>query len=105
MSAKRIISEIKSLSDEKAINKIKDADELKKRLQSINELSMQLEQLMSGRKDQVLSILQQSGPISIDDIATQLATTNKNISSVLTALRKSNIKIGTNSLGQKFLEK
>ena len=56
-----------------------------------------------GRKDQVLKVLQ-SGPATIDAIATIVKVSHKNISSQLSYLRKDGVKIGRNSANQLFLE-
>lgn len=58
--------------------------------------------ISGGRKYDVLETLRQ-GPISITDLATKLDTTSKNISSVLTMLRKDGAEIFTNSRGEKVL--
>ena len=72
-------------------------------LQIVLELQERLEQNQTGRKQQVLDIITQSGPISISDIAKQLGISNKNVSSQLTYLRSDNIDICTNSNGLKFI--
>lgn len=64
------------------------------------------EQLLTkkgGRKDEVLKIIQEMGPIHIKDIAKQIGITNKNVSSQLTYLKSDNIDICTDSKGRKFI--
>ena len=58
----------------------------------------------AGRKEQVLALLQENGPMSIAELAAALDTTAKNISSQLCYLRKDGHKVGTRSDGRKFLE-
>lgn len=60
-----------------------------------------------GRKAEVRELLEQAGAtgISIQEIAERLNTTNKNISSVLTYLRKDGMKLMTRSDGRKVIEK
>lgn len=83
--------EVKSLAE--AIDKINKYNELLSVVMYIN----------GGRKAQVVAILN-VGPKSIDDIGKELNVNNKNVSSVLSALRKEGYKIGTNSNGCKFFE-
>lgn len=60
-----------------------------------------------GRKAEVRELLEQAGAtgISIQEMADKLNTTNKNISSVLTYLRKDGMKLMTRSDGRKVIEK
>ena len=60
-----------------------------------------------GRKAEVRELLEQAGAtgISIQEMADKLNTTNKNISSVLTYLRKDGLKLMTRSDGRKVIEK
>jgi predicted ArsR family transcriptional regulator len=57
-----------------------------------------------GRKEQVLKVLQERGPVSIMDIAELLNISTKNVSSQLTYLRKDGHRIATKSDGRKFIE-
>jgi biotin operon repressor len=57
-----------------------------------------------GRKEQVLKVLQERGPISIMDIAEAIGISTKNVSSQLTYLRKDGHAIATKSDGRKFIE-
>ena len=56
----------------------------------------------TGRKEQVLKVLQQ-GPITVGGIATRLGITARNVSSQLTYLRKDGHDIGTTSTGKKMI--
>lgn len=58
----------------------------------------------SGRKEEVLKVLQEHGPISILGIAELLNISTKNVSSQLTYLRKAGHRIATKSDGRKFIE-
>lgn len=60
-----------------------------------------------GRKAEVRELLEQAGSegIGIQEMAERLGTTNKNISSVLTYLRKEGMKLMTRSDGRKVIEK
>jgi biotin operon repressor len=58
----------------------------------------------SGRKEEVLKILQEQGPISILGIAELLNISTKNVSSQLSYLRKDGHRIATKSDGRKFIE-
>lgn len=60
-----------------------------------------------GRKAEVRELLEQAGAtgISIQEMADKLNTTNKNISSILTYLRKDGMKLMTRSDGRKVIEK
>ena len=60
-----------------------------------------------GRKAEVRELLEQAGVtgISIQEMAERLNTTNKNISSILTYLRKDGLKLMTRSDGRKVIEK
>ena len=60
-----------------------------------------------GRKAEVRELLEQAGTtgISIQEMADKLNTTNKNISSILTYLRKDGMKLMTRSDGRKVIEK
>lgn len=59
-----------------------------------------------GRKAEVRELLEQAGAtgISIQEMADKLNTTNKNISSILTYLRKDGLKLMTRSDGRKVIE-
>jgi len=56
-----------------------------------------------GRKSEVLAILQQ-GRITVKDLAKKVGISERNISSQMSYLRKDGVKIGTDSLGRKFIE-
>ena len=60
-----------------------------------------------GRKAEVRELLEQAGAtgISIQEMADKLNTTNKNISSILSYLRKDGMKLMTRSDGRKVIEK
>jgi predicted ArsR family transcriptional regulator len=58
----------------------------------------------SGRKEEVLKVLQEQGPISILGIAELLNISTKNVSSQLTYLRRAGHRIATKSDGRKFIE-
>ena len=62
-----------------------------------------IEYQSSNRSTQVLNLLKQK-PLTIADIATQLNTTNKNVSSVLSALRKTGYRFSTDADNKKILE-
>ena len=57
----------------------------------------------SGRKKQVLELLQNHESISILDISKKLDISTKNVSSQLTYLRTDGFKICTDNFGKKFL--
>ena len=59
-----------------------------------------------GRKAEVRELLEQAGAtgISIQEMADKLNTTNKNISSILSYLRKDGMKLMTRSDGRKVIE-
>lgn len=59
-----------------------------------------------GRKIEVKKILEEVGSegISIMDIGKRLNISAKNVSSILTYLRKTGMKIGTRCNGNKFIE-
>ena len=58
-----------------------------------------------GRKKEVRDILEDGGRYSIREIGERLGISDKNVSSILTYLRKSGLKICTDSDGRKFIEK
>lgn len=57
-----------------------------------------------GRKEQVRQLLEEHGRLSIKEMAELLQTSDKNISSQLSYLRKMGIKIATSCDGKKFIE-
>lgn len=57
-----------------------------------------------GRKEQVRQLLEERGRLSIKEMAEILQTSDKNISSQLSYLRKMGIKIATSCDGKKFIE-
>lgn len=57
-----------------------------------------------GRKEQVRQLLEEHGRLSIREMAEILGTSDKNISSQLSYLRKMGIKIATSCDGKKFIE-
>ena len=60
----------------------------------------------SNRKKEVLEVLKESGKdgVSIMEIGNRLNMSSKNVSSILSYLRKEGVKIGTRSDGKKFIE-
>ena len=58
-----------------------------------------------GRKEQVRQLLEEHGRLSIREMAEILGTSDKNISSQLSYLRKMGLKIATSCDGKKFIEK
>lgn len=70
--------------------------------QAIEELNKRREQ-KSNKKFLVLEILKKSAPISILDISNELEISTKNVSSLLTYLRKDGITIHTDDKGRKYL--
>lgn len=60
----------------------------------------------SNRKLEVLGVLKEAGEagISIMELGSRLNMSSKNISSILSYLRKDGIRIGTRSDGRKYLE-
>ena len=58
-----------------------------------------------GRKGEVLGILKRVGKVSIREIGKELGIEDKNVSSILSGLRKMGVNIGTDSKGRKFIEK
>jgi len=57
-----------------------------------------------SRKEQVLAVMMKNDRITINKIADLLGTNNRNISSVMTAIRKDGYGIATDSLGRKYIE-
>lgn len=57
-----------------------------------------------GRKEQVRQLLEEHGRLSIKEMAELLQTSDKNISSQLSYLRKMGVKIATSCDGKKFIE-
>ena len=58
----------------------------------------------TGRKEQVLKILQSAGHITVEAISLRIGISARNVSSQLTYLRRDGYAIATDSLGRKFLE-
>ena len=58
-----------------------------------------------GRKKEVRDILEEGGRYSIREIGERLGISDKNVSSILTYLRKSGLKICTDYEGKKYIEK
>jgi predicted transcriptional regulator len=85
------VEELKGLTSEELIN-------------VIVELQAQQAAKTSGRKDEVLKVLQEQGPIDILGIAEAVGISTKNVSSQLTYLRKDGHRIATKSDGRKFIE-
>ena len=57
-----------------------------------------------GRKKEVRDILEEGGRYSIREIGERLGISDKNVSSILTYLRKSGLKICTDYEGKKYIE-
>jgi predicted ArsR family transcriptional regulator len=74
-------------------------DELINLILNLNEVKEQ----KSHRKYEVLEILKSKSPISILDISNLMNTSTKNVSSLLTYLRRDGVKIYTDDGGRKFL--
>ena len=81
---------LETLSKEELISRIKDLEDQAKSKQS-------------GRKAQVLKVLQSHQSISILDISRELKISTKNVSSQLTYLRSDGFEIFTDNNGKKFL--
>ena len=82
-----------------------EAEELKGMTKNdLVEIIMTQQKSGSGRKEEVLKVLQEQGPISILGIAELLNISTKNVSSQLTYLRKAGHSIATKSDGRKFIE-
>ena len=79
--------------------------ELENQEQIILDLQVKLENNNSGRKSQVLELLQTHESLSILDIAKKLDISTKNVSSQLTYLRTDGYKIFTDNFGKKVLMK
>ena len=62
-----------------------------------------IEYAKGGRQAQVIDMLKDK-PYSVKEIATKLNIANKNVSSILSGIRKKGHKIGTNSDNKKFFE-
>lgn len=58
-----------------------------------------------GRKKEVRDILEEGGRYSIKEIGERLNISDKNVSSILSYLRKSGMKICTDYEGRKYIEK
>ena len=71
--------------------------------QTVLDLQVRLEKNNSGRKKQVLELLQSSDSISILELANKLDISTKNVSSQLTYLRNDGYKIFTDNNGRKVL--
>lgn len=76
-------------------------EELMKKVAELENLLTEEKNNSSKMTDKVKSLIE-SGCNSIDDIAVKLNTTNKNISSVLTALRKIYLKNNQTIISQKI---
>ena len=91
---------------ENPIPQNQDADYIQQLEQRIKELEQQVQALPraqgSARKKEVLAILN-DGPASIKDIAIELETSTRNVSSVLTGLRKDGYIIHTDEHSRKYL--
>lgn len=59
-----------------------------------------------NRKKEVLEALKESGKegVSIVEIGNRLGMSSKNVSSILSYLRKEGVRVGTRSDGRKFIE-
>ena len=92
---------------EELLNKDFQPKSLQEALEHIKQLKQAVklfEYKQGGRKKQVKELLNKQ-PLSIEEIADKLGITNKNVSSILCALKKEGNKIATNSQGKKFFEK
>lgn len=59
--------------------------------------------LVNGRPAQVLALIKDKGPISIEELAKALNVSSRDISTNLTTLRKAGHDIHTNGQGKKYL--
>lgn len=78
--------------------------------EGIKELKEGLKEILvidrgEGRKKEVRDILEEGGRYSIREIGERLNISDKNVSSILSYLRKSGLKICTDYEGKKYIEK
>ena len=78
--------------------------------EGIKELKEGLKEILvidrgEGRKKEVRDILEEGGRYSIREIGERLGISDKNVSSILSYLRKSGLKICTDYEGKKYIEK
>jgi len=57
-----------------------------------------------GRKEEVLKVLMDKKRVSVKEIGRIVGISERNVSSQMSYLRKDGVKIGTDSLGRKFIE-
>lgn len=58
-----------------------------------------------GRKEELILLLEKWGRLGIKEIGEKMGISSKNVSSLLLYLKKSGVKICTDSEGKKFIEK
>lgn len=78
--------------------------------EGIKELKEGLKEILvidrgEGRKKEVRDILEEGGRYSIREIGERLNISDKNVSSILSYLRKGGLKICTDYEGKKYIEK
>lgn len=73
-------------------------------MKMVGELKMKVDAKGGGRKDEILAILKE-GRISIEDISKRVGITSRNVSSILSYLRKDKICLGKDSKGRLYIEK
>ena len=78
--------------------------------EGIKELKEGLKEILvidrgEGRKKEVRDILEEGGRYSVREIGERLNISDKNVSSILSYLRKSGLKIWTDYEGKKYIEK
>jgi len=90
---------MKELTKVELVEMIEEMEEV---LMCLEERLCKTKKITTGRKEQVLAILQ-AGPITVGGIATRLGISARNVSSQLTYLRKDGYDIATTSTGKKIL--
>ena len=94
-------NEIKQMTDSQ-LNKLTKAELIEQLRHTAAEAAKRRRQ-KSHKKFDALKILQDQGPIAIPDIAEQMEINTKNVSSLLTYLRKDGHQIHTDQEGRKYL--
>jgi len=79
-------------------------EELENQLVCLEDRLSKAKVIKTGRKDEVLEIMQEHRKISVVDIAKIIGISPRNVSSQLTYLRRDGYAIATDSKGRKFIE-
>ena len=95
-------NEIKQMSDA-SLMKLTKAELIEQLRHTADEAAKRPRLQKSHKKFGALKILQESGPASIQEIADQMDISTKNVSSLLTYLRKDGYIVHTDHEGRKYL--